>query len=139
MVAGVEKVLTKNRSAYVAIVDARKLDYYHALEAEHTHPQVDVSGAKFRGAKNWRAAWVYPTRLANIVAAFGGYLPDLADVIQSHTRFRLHRPFLNEQQARILYEHHARAAASGIAAVVGMSAGSARGRLSTHTFHVHKS
>jgi hypothetical protein len=36
VVAGVEKVLTKNRSAYVAIVDARKLDYYHALEAEHS-------------------------------------------------------------------------------------------------------
>ncbi|RFU44465.1 type II toxin-antitoxin system Phd/YefM family antitoxin [Paraburkholderia sp. DHOC27] len=37
VVAGAEKVLTKNGSAYVAIVDARKLDYYHALEAEHGH------------------------------------------------------------------------------------------------------
>jgi antitoxin (DNA-binding transcriptional repressor) of toxin-antitoxin stability system len=35
VIAGAEKVLTKNGSAYVAIVDARKLDYYHALEAEH--------------------------------------------------------------------------------------------------------
>ena len=35
VVAGAEKVLTKNGSAYVALVDARKLDYYHALEAEH--------------------------------------------------------------------------------------------------------
>jgi antitoxin (DNA-binding transcriptional repressor) of toxin-antitoxin stability system len=35
VVAGTEKVLTKDGSAYVAIVDARKLDYYHALEAEH--------------------------------------------------------------------------------------------------------
>ncbi|WP_206951479.1 type II toxin-antitoxin system Phd/YefM family antitoxin [Trinickia acidisoli] len=35
VIAGVEKVLTKNGSAYVALVDARKLDYYHALEAEH--------------------------------------------------------------------------------------------------------
>jgi len=35
VVAGAEKVLTKNGAAYVAIVDARKLDYYHALEAEH--------------------------------------------------------------------------------------------------------
>jgi antitoxin (DNA-binding transcriptional repressor) of toxin-antitoxin stability system len=35
VVAGAEKVLTKNGTAYVAIVDARKLDYYHALEAEH--------------------------------------------------------------------------------------------------------
>lgn len=35
VVGGAEKVLTKNGSAYVAIVDARKLDYYHALEAEH--------------------------------------------------------------------------------------------------------
>ena len=34
---GHEKVLTKNGSSYVALVDARKLDYYHALEAEHSH------------------------------------------------------------------------------------------------------
>ena len=33
--AGAEKVLTKNGSSFVAIVDARKLDYYHALEDEH--------------------------------------------------------------------------------------------------------
>lgn len=33
--AGAEKVLTKNGSSFVAIVDARKLDYYHALEEEH--------------------------------------------------------------------------------------------------------
>ena len=32
---GVEKVLTKNGVNYVAIIDARKLDYYHALEEEH--------------------------------------------------------------------------------------------------------
>jgi PHD/YefM family antitoxin component YafN of YafNO toxin-antitoxin module len=32
---GSEKVLTKNGSSYVALVDARRLDYYHALEAEH--------------------------------------------------------------------------------------------------------
>ncbi|WP_407278189.1 type II toxin-antitoxin system Phd/YefM family antitoxin [Aromatoleum evansii] len=33
--AGAEKILTKNGSSFVALVDARKLDYYHALEAEH--------------------------------------------------------------------------------------------------------
>jgi PHD/YefM family antitoxin component YafN of YafNO toxin-antitoxin module len=32
---GKEKLLTKNGASYVALVDARKLDYYHALEAEH--------------------------------------------------------------------------------------------------------
>lgn len=32
---GTEKLLTKNGHAYVALVDARKLDHYHALEAEH--------------------------------------------------------------------------------------------------------
>ena len=32
---GNEKLLTKNGASYVALVDARKLDYYHALEAEH--------------------------------------------------------------------------------------------------------
>lgn len=35
VVAGAEKLLTKNGSAYVALVDAKKLDYYHALEEEH--------------------------------------------------------------------------------------------------------
>lgn len=32
---GSERLLTKNGTSYVALVDARKLDYYHALEAEH--------------------------------------------------------------------------------------------------------
>ena len=31
------KVLTKNGASYVALIDARKLDYYHALEAEHAN------------------------------------------------------------------------------------------------------
>jgi PHD/YefM family antitoxin component YafN of YafNO toxin-antitoxin module len=34
---GAEKVLTKNGRSYVALIDARRLDYYHALEAEHAH------------------------------------------------------------------------------------------------------
>ena len=32
---GAEKMLTKNGASFVAIVDARKLDYYHALDQEH--------------------------------------------------------------------------------------------------------
>jgi PHD/YefM family antitoxin component YafN of YafNO toxin-antitoxin module len=32
---GAEKLLTKNGASYVALIDARKLDHYHALEAEH--------------------------------------------------------------------------------------------------------
>ena len=35
VVHGAEKILTKNGAAYVALVDARKLDYYHSLEEEH--------------------------------------------------------------------------------------------------------
>lgn len=35
--SGSEKVLTKNGASYVALVDARRLDYYHALESEHAH------------------------------------------------------------------------------------------------------
>ena len=34
---GAEKVLTKNGASYVALIDARQLDRYHALEAEHAH------------------------------------------------------------------------------------------------------
>ncbi len=35
--SGAEKVLTKNGASYVALIDARRLDYYHALEAEHAY------------------------------------------------------------------------------------------------------
>jgi antitoxin (DNA-binding transcriptional repressor) of toxin-antitoxin stability system len=51
VVAGTEKVLTKDGSAYVAIVDARKLDYYHALEAEHrrlSHSMMQRRGSRKR-------------------------------------------------------------------------------------------
>jgi prevent-host-death family protein len=37
VVGGAEKVLTKNGTSFVALVDAKKLDYYHALEMEHAN------------------------------------------------------------------------------------------------------
>ncbi|MBN3728093.1 type II toxin-antitoxin system Phd/YefM family antitoxin [Burkholderia sp. Ac-20379] len=35
--AGDEKIITKNGESYVALVDARRLDYYHHLERERIH------------------------------------------------------------------------------------------------------
>ncbi len=35
--AGAEKIITKNGESYVAIIDAQKLDHYHALEREQIH------------------------------------------------------------------------------------------------------
>jgi len=35
--SGPEKVLTKNGASDVALIDARRLDYCHALEAEHAN------------------------------------------------------------------------------------------------------
>ena len=35
--AGSEKIITKNGESYVALIDARKLDYYHQLERERMH------------------------------------------------------------------------------------------------------
>jgi predicted transcriptional regulator len=32
---GAEKVITRNGEAYVALIDAARLDYYHTLEREH--------------------------------------------------------------------------------------------------------
>jgi antitoxin (DNA-binding transcriptional repressor) of toxin-antitoxin stability system len=36
VLAGAEKILTKDGLPYVAMIDARKLDFLHALEAEHS-------------------------------------------------------------------------------------------------------
>ena len=35
--AGAEKVITKNGESYVALIDAKRLDYYHQLERERIH------------------------------------------------------------------------------------------------------
>lgn len=35
--AGAEKIITENAESYVAIIDARRLDYYHQLERERIH------------------------------------------------------------------------------------------------------
>jgi prevent-host-death family protein len=35
--AGAEKIITRNGESYVAIIDARRLDYYHRLERERIH------------------------------------------------------------------------------------------------------
>jgi len=34
---GSEKIVTRNGESYVALVDARRLDYYHQLEKENIH------------------------------------------------------------------------------------------------------
>lgn len=34
---GAEKIITKNGESYVALIDARRLDYYHQLERERIH------------------------------------------------------------------------------------------------------
>lgn len=35
--AGSEKIITRNGESYIALVAAKKLDYYHRLEQEHIH------------------------------------------------------------------------------------------------------
>jgi len=35
--AGAEKIITKNGVAYVALIDADRVDHYHRLEREHIH------------------------------------------------------------------------------------------------------
>jgi len=35
--SGHEKIITRNGESYIALIDARRLDYYHRLEREHIH------------------------------------------------------------------------------------------------------
>ncbi len=34
---GAEKIITKNGESYIALIDSRRLDYYHQLERERIH------------------------------------------------------------------------------------------------------
>ncbi|CAG9179070.1 type II toxin-antitoxin system Phd/YefM family antitoxin [Cupriavidus pinatubonensis] len=51
VVAGAEKLLTKNGTAFVALIDARKLDYYHDLERREHGRQLMLADAE-RGIKD---------------------------------------------------------------------------------------
>ena len=35
--AGAEKIVTKNGESFIALIDAKRLDYYHRLERERLH------------------------------------------------------------------------------------------------------
>jgi prevent-host-death family protein len=59
--AGAEKIVTKNGESYIAIIDAKRLDYYHQLERERIHLLLiedagkglaDVSAAKVKDARS---------------------------------------------------------------------------------------
>ena len=51
--AGREKLITRNGEAYVALVDARRLDHYHRLEREHI--LVDLMDEAIRGLEELNA------------------------------------------------------------------------------------
>jgi prevent-host-death family protein len=67
VVGGAEKVLTKNGVSYVAIVDARKLDYYHALEEEHAN-FVLLSEAEIGLSQLLAGERISPAELSSILA-----------------------------------------------------------------------
>ena len=45
---GSEKIITRNGESYVALIDARRLDYYHQLERERIHLLLIAAAAKGR-------------------------------------------------------------------------------------------
>ena len=56
--AGHEKIITRNGESYVALVDARKLDYYHQLEREvqaRANAQLSLLGDVVAGVQDIRA------------------------------------------------------------------------------------
>jgi len=63
---GSEKIITRNGESYIALVDARKLDYYHELEAEHIHLMLlnevqngieDIDSGNFRSVAEVKAKY----------------------------------------------------------------------------------
>lgn len=63
--AGAEKIVTKNGESYVALIDARRLDYYHQLERERIHLLLmedasqglaDVAAGKVKNARRTLSA-----------------------------------------------------------------------------------
>ena len=58
---GAEKIITKNGEAVIALIDAKRLDYYHQLERERIHLLLideaskgldDVAGGRLQDARS---------------------------------------------------------------------------------------
>ena len=58
---GAEKIITKNGESYIALIDSRRLDYYHQLERERIHLLLiddaskgldDVAGGRVKDARS---------------------------------------------------------------------------------------
>ncbi len=60
--AGARKVITKNGEAYVAVIDARLLDHFHALEQDRIHRALLNDG--LRGLDDMRAGRTEDARSA---------------------------------------------------------------------------
>lgn len=58
--AGAEKIITKNGESYVALIDAKRLDYYHQLEAERA--EMDVLQQLVVSAEDITAGRTYEAR-----------------------------------------------------------------------------
>jgi hypothetical protein len=57
--AGTEKVLKENGASFVALGDARKLDYYHTLEEEHASLILLDEAETSLGQAPCRAAYIF--------------------------------------------------------------------------------
>jgi prevent-host-death family protein len=64
--AGAEKIITRNGESYVALIDAKRLDYYHRLERERIHLLLldeaekglaDVAAGRTRDARQVLRKW----------------------------------------------------------------------------------
>ncbi|CAJ0783820.1 TniQ family protein [Ralstonia chuxiongensis] len=87
-------------------------------------------GVKMLHAPSTRVPWVFPTRLRTIVHSFGKVLPGLDSVLGRHTRLPLLTKFVTPEDAERIRDHHIGDPVHGIAAIAGMAAHGARGRLS---------
>lgn len=76
-----------------------------------------------------RIPWAFPTRLGNVVRAFGHVLPHLDTVLARHTRLPLWTRFATPEEAQRITSHHVDAPDAGVAALAGMASDGGRTRL----------
>lgn len=76
-----------------------------------------------------RIPWAFPTRLGNVVRAFGHVLPHLDTVLARHTRLPLWTRFATAEEAQRITSHHVDAPDTGVAALAGMASDGGRARL----------
>ncbi|AGH86304.1 hypothetical protein A3768_5651 (plasmid) [Ralstonia solanacearum] len=110
-----------------------KDEVFAGFVARHRLAALDSPAAQLLGGPNRSLSWLMPTRLAEIVPAWGDCLGSLESVLANNTLLPGFNRFLSPQHIELVHRHHTGANIAGLISVLGLTSLGSR-RVVHHTW-----